>query len=234
MDKTGGLVTNSTPNLKLPSMDELKPIGDIIEQKQIDKVNKLAEALENAKGVFESYGGSTVGLQKQIVDLAKAYDTTGDTASLASAGMALVGQQMQALGENGAAAKAGAVMAALGQIVLGFASASKVAGETEGPWGWIAWLGAGLAALVTTISTVQSFSQGGIINGGSVAGDQMLARVNAGEMILNGSQQQKLFNTLDSNGAIGGGFNGGEVDFKISGSVLKGVLRNYDNKTSIL
>ena len=234
LDKTGGLVTNSTPNLKLPSMNELKPIGDIIEQDQIDKINKLAEALENAKGVFESYGGDTVGLQNQILDLAKAYKTTGDATSLAGAGMALVGQQMQALGENGAAAKAGAMIAAIGQIVLGFASASKLAGETEGPWGWIAWLGAGLAALATTISTVQSFSQGGIINGGSVAGDQMLARVNAGEMILNGSQQQKLFNTLDSNGAIGGGFNGGEVDFKISGSVLKGVLRNYDNKTSIL
>ena len=233
LDKTGGLVTNSTPNLKLPSMDELKPIGDIIEQDQIDEINKLAEALENAKGVFESYGGDTVGLQNQILDLAKAYKTTGDATSLAGAGMALVGQQMQALGENGAAAKAGAMMAAIGQIVLGFASASKLAGEL-GPLGWVAWLGAGLAALSTTISTVQSFSQGGIINGGSVAGDQMLARVNAGEMILNGSQQQKLFNTLDSNGAIGGGFNGGEVDFKISGSVLKGVLRNYDNKTSIL
>ena len=232
LDKTGGLVTEK-PNLKLPSMDELKPLGDIIEQKQIDKINELAEALENAKGVFESYGGSTVDLQNQIVDLAKAYKTTGDATSLAGAGMALVGQQMQALGENGAAAKAGAMMAAIGQIVLGFASASKLAGEL-GPLGWVAWLGAGLAALSTTISTVQSFSQGGIINGGSVAGDQMFARVNAGEMILNGSQQQKLFNTLDSNGAIGGGFNGGEVDFKISGSVLKGVLRNYDNKTSIL
>lgn len=232
MDKTGGLFTEK-PNLKLPSMDELKPLGDIIEQDQIDKINELAEALENAKGVFESYGGSTVGLQNQIVDLAKAYKTTGDATSLAGAGMALVGQQMQALGENGAAAKAGAMMAAIGQIVLGFASASKLAGEL-GPLGWVAWLGAGLAALSTTISTVQSFSQGGIINGGSVAGDHMFARVNAGEMILNGSQQQKLFNTLDSNGAIGGGFNGGEVDFKISGSVLKGVLRNYDNKTSIL
>lgn len=52
-------------------------------------------------------------------------------------------------------------------------------------------------------------------------------------MILNGSQQKKLFNLLDSNGAIGG-FSGGNVTFEISGSKLKGVLRNYDKKTSIL
>lgn len=221
-----------TPNLSLPTLKDLKPLGDIIDQKQIDKINELAEAMEKARGVFESYGGDTVSLQKQIYDLADAYKLTGDSSSFAGAGMALMGQQMQALGKDGAVAKMGAVMAAIGQLILGYGEATAQAAKL-GPWAWVAFAATGLATLITTISQIQSFSQGGILNGGSVAGDQMLARVNAGEMILNGSQQRKLFNMLDSNGAIGG-FSGGQVEFKINGSTLKGVLRNYDNKMSIL
>ena len=90
----------------------------------------------------------------------------------------------------------------------------------------------GIAASI--YSLVGSFAQGGVIQGASTHGDQLLARVNAGEMILNGSQQAKLFNTLDGGGAIGNNTGGGQVEFKISGSTLKGVLRNYDNKTSVL
>ena len=224
-------LTNA-PNLNLPTLNDLKPLGDIIDQKQIDRINELAEAMENARSVFDSYGGDTVSLQKQIGDLADAYKLTGDSSSFAGAGMALMGQQMQALGKDGAVAKMGAVMAAIGQLILGYGEATTQAAKL-GPWAWIAFAATGLATLITTISQIQSFSQGGILSGGSVAGDQMLARVNAGEMILNGSQQKKLFNMLDSKGAIGG-FNGGQVEFKINGSTLKGVLRNYDNKMSIL
>ena len=50
-------------------------------------------------------------------------------------------------------------------------------------------------------------------------------------MILNGSQQARLFNLLD--GGTGSNMSG-QVEFKISGSALKGVLRNYDNKMSVL
>lgn len=99
---------------------------------------------------------------------------------------------------------------------------------------------AAIATVVATIvgtfasimSTVGAFAGGGIIQGASTHGDQLFARVNAGEMILNGSQQAKLFNMLDGSGAVGGA--SGQVEFKISGSTLKGVLRNYDNKMSVL
>jgi len=58
----------------------------------------------------------------------------------------------------------------------------------------------------------------------------MLARVNAGEMILNPMQQSNLFRALDSGGATGG--MAGKVSFEISGSNLKGTLRNYDKKVN--
>lgn len=45
-------------------------------------------------------------------------------------------------------------------------------------------------------------------------------------MILNGSQQARLFNLLDGAGAVGGA-GMGQVSFKIKGSDLYGSLSNY-------
>ena len=93
-------------------------------------------------------------------------------------------------------------------------------------------IAAGVAAVIAALATISgSFAGGGIIQGANTHGDQLLARVNAGEMILNGSQQARLFNLLD--GGTGSNMSG-QVEFKISGSALKGVLRNYDNKMSVL
>lgn len=93
-------------------------------------------------------------------------------------------------------------------------------------------IAAGVAAVIAALATISgSFADGGIIQGANTHGDQLLARVNAGEMILNGSQQRNLFNLLD--GGTGSNMSG-QVEFKISGSALKGVLRNYDNKMSVL
>lgn len=152
-------------------------------------------------------------------------DTTADKVSG-------IGQSFQALGNvlanfDGAAAKAGAVLAAVGQIVLGFAEASTMAAKL-GPIGWIAWLGAGLAAVATTIATIKGFADGGIIEGSSYHGDRIVARLNAGEMVLNRKQQANLFRALDN--GISSNAGGGKVEFEIKGSTLKGVLKNYDNK----
>lgn len=152
-------------------------------------------------------------------------DTTADKVSG-------IGQSFQALGNvlanfDGAAAKAGAVLAAVGQIVLGFAEASTMAAKL-GPIGWIAWLGAGLAAVATTIATIKGFADGGIIEGSSYHGDRIVARLNAGEMVLNRKQQANLFRALDN--GIASNYGGGKVEFEIKGSTLKGVLKNYDNK----
>lgn len=88
-----------------------------------------------------------------------------------------------------------------------------------------------LSTFNTIFSAVGAYASGGIIQGASTHGDQLFARVNAGEMILNGSQQARLFDILD--GASNNN-SSGQVEFKISGSTLKGVLRNYDNKMSVL
>lgn len=53
-------------------------------------------------------------------------------------------------------------------------------------------------------ATTPRFEQGGIVPGGSFSGDNVIARVNSGEMILNRQQQMNLFKGIN-NGNMGGG-----------------------------
>ncbi|WP_349874724.1 hypothetical protein [Bacteroides cellulosilyticus] len=130
-----------------------------------------------------------------------------------------------------------AVAAAIPQIVAlttakkGEAIASGVASAAQTPF--VGWLlaGAAAAAVVAALASIPSFSTGGIFAGNSTIGDMNLARVNAGEMILNNRQQRNLFNLLNGNGVMGSA-GGGQVEFKIKGKELVGVLANYNNKTA--
>lgn len=90
------------------------------------------------------------------------------------------------------------------------------------PFNLAAILAAG-SALLGIISSLKSsfagqFAGGGVVGGNSYTGDKLWARVNSGEMILNRTQQAALF----------GGGRGGNVNFVIEGSQLKGVLDNYN------
>lgn len=85
---------------------------------------------------------------------------------------------------------------------------------------------AALAGILGMISTAKSafagsYADGGIVGGTSYSGDRLWARVNSGEMILNRNQQAALFN------------GGGQVNFIIEGSQLKGVLENYDKMQNL-
>lgn len=130
-----------------------------------------------------------------------------------------------------------AVAAAIPQILAlttakkGEAIASGVASAAQTPF--VGWLlaGAAAAAVVAALASIPSFSTGGIFAGNSTIGDMNLARVNAGEMILNNRQQRNLFNLLNGNGVMGSA-GGGQVEFKIRGKELVGVLANYNNKTA--
>lgn len=101
----------------------------------------------------------------------------------------------------------------------------------------LAAIGATVAAILSTFASFSSiaaatkFADGGIVGGNSFSGDYNIARVNSGEMILNGSQQRKLFNLLNSNsdGSIGSA-SVPEIKLRVSGSDLVGVWNNYNNR----
>lgn len=216
-------------NLGLQKIDlEVDDDGTIVDTS--DRLKELKETLAN---VTKSMSGECGQMVEQFAQLAEILgDENADSATKAAAGLVTMGEALQKIGGDGMVAKVGAVMAAIGQIILGFATASAQAAAL-GPFGWLAFLGAGLAAVATTISIIKGFAEGGIIEGASHTGDKVLARVNAGEMVLNKRQQSNLFNLLDGNG-IGQNANGGKVEFVIKGSALKGVLNNYNDKMNKL
>lgn len=100
---------------------------------------------------------------------------------------------------------------------------------------------AALASVIATITSViasikgvesQSFADGGIFQGKTTIGDYNLARVNAGEMILNNRQQKHLFNLLNNPTISTSSTDGGNVTFTIHGSDLQGTLTNYNKRVN--
>lgn len=160
----------------------------------------------------------------QVDDFIKSYQAVEDQINdmnnaLAQQKMAynMAGQAAQNFGaalaatENPAAKTAGTVMQAVASIALGFAMASSNANTAGTGWGWLAWLGAGMAAMATTISTIHSltgYAEGGMIKGNSYSGDNIgglvdgsqLVGLNAGEIVLNQAQTSNVANALKGGG----------------------------------
>lgn len=219
MDVRLNLLTDKE-NLENQAQELINPL------KAKEEAEKAAEEAEKERAKQQEERKS-----KQI----EGYQAIGDAASA-------MGQLMSAAGAEGAAAAmqivattANATAQMIPQIMAligakeGEAMANGTASAAALPFpANIAAIASIIATVVGTfasiLSTVGAFAGGGIIQGASTHGDQLLARVNAGEMILNGSQQARLFNLLD--GAVGGA-GMGLVSFKIKGSDLYGSLSNY-------
>ena len=96
----------------------------------------------------------------------------------------------------------------------------------------IASVVATLVGVFASISSIahSGYADGGIIQGKTTVGDWNLARVNGGEMILNSTQQSRLFKMLNNPIVSTQSTDGGNVTFTIHGSDLMGTLNNYNKK----
>ena len=192
------------------SMKELKTVQDNLSNFQDSGITRM---LEDAKALQQILGSKMASDGEKI-----------------GASMVFMSQAIQQLGQDSAAAKAGLILQAIGSIILGFAQATA-ADSKLGVVGWIAAIAAGTAVMISTISQLQSFSQGGIFQGSKTVGDHNLARVNSGEMILTKTQQGNLFRILDNNTAgLGGGV--GVSSVRVKGSDLYLALSNYSKVQS--
>lgn len=149
-----------------------------------------------------------MGVQNALQNIKTITDPTAKGFAAAGASCEALGGALQQLGADSAAAKAGMMMAAIGQLVLSFAQAMTSASSN-----WVTWLAFGIsgtAQLISIIGTMSQFATGGIVGGNQKSGDNVLVRVNSGEMILNAAQQARLFAL--ANGAatqVATGFNQG-------------------------
>lgn len=197
-------------------------------QKSVDGMKEL-QKVKDSLGSFENSG-----ITKMLDDAKALQQILGS--KMASDGekigasMVFMSQAIQQLGQDSAAAKAGLVLQAIGQIILGFAQASAQDSKL-GVIGWVAAIAAGTAVMISTISQLQSFSQGGIFQGSKTVGDHNLARVNSGEMIITKTQQSNLFRLLDNNTAgLGGSV--GVSSVRVRGSDIYLALSNYSKVQS--
>lgn len=102
---------------------------------------------------------------------------------------------------------------------LSKAASDTFAAHAKIPFAGIAIAIGLIASMMAIMSSIKSFASGGIIEGKTTIGDYNLAKVNSGEMILNKSQQNRLFRILNGELSSGEGNNlSGNVEFHIEGS----------------
>ena len=159
--------------------------------------------------------------------LAKEGDDTAKAWQNAASAVGSVGSALQSIEDPGAKV-AGLIAQAVANIAATFAASLK---GTFTPWDWIAAAAAGTATMVSTIiaiksATAGSYANGGVIGGSSYSGDQQVAMVNAGEVILNRAQQGNLAQQL-SDGSGGGGMR----PSWISGEQIYVAMNRYTRRT---
>lgn len=196
----------------------LEGIGNVV-----NSIESLSNALANGADAWTVFMGvvdTATTILQTVGSVMTAVNTITEllgatTAATAAIDTAATSQEVANSGAKVAANSAEAI-----------SSATKEGSKMPFPLN-IAAIAAGIAAVVAGIAMIGSFADGGIIRGNSFHGDNMFARVNAGEMILNNKQQGNLFRLLDGGGVAS---NTGTSTVKIKGSDLYVALKNYGSK----
>lgn len=183
------------------------------------KLKKLKKASEGSTETLKAMGSmfSSIGQMSDDETAAILQGLASITGSIAEAVPAI----MSLVGAKSAEA-----------VANGTAEASKVPFPAN-----IAAIASTVAAIMGVIGTIASvagsFAEGGIISGGSQIGDQMVAKVNSGEMIINGKQQQNLWKAI-STGNLGGNTENhvSVSNVRVKGSDLYLALKNYSKVKS--
>lgn len=114
---------------------------------------------------------------------------------------------------------AGTLAQAIATMAQGYATATAGA-ATLGPWAWIAFAATGLAqlaAMIASVKQVTAFAEGGIVSGPTMALIGEYAGASNNPEIV--APLDKLRSLIEPQGDMAG-----EVDFKIRGRRLVGLL----------
>ena len=201
----------------------------------ISLINGVKSAVDTAMGIKELFGAFEKA--KEAKDALEATTASIQGMTLATQAQVVTDKAAAAASDEKAGANAGEVGTALAAAAASEekagASAKEAISESASSAAKIpviGWIAAGVAIASVAgalISMFGKFATGGIVGGSSKHGDTNLVRANSGEMIMNGTQQKRLWNIIDGKSGIGAGSGGGEVKFKIRGSQLEGTLNNY-------
>lgn len=134
----------------------------------------------------------------EIATSASGLSTVQRNAQGAAQAFNALGQAMMSI-ENPAAKVAGTIAMAIANIAGGMAAMLAAPQSTSQSWGWIALAIAATATMASTIAAIHQatgYAEGGIIKGASYTGDAVPIMANAGEIVLNASQQSNIASQL--------------------------------------
>lgn len=209
-------------------------------------INENANAWEIFMGILQAFESvmSAINAVTEIANMLSSIATGVKTTEAASTLAASTAQKEKIATDTAAVAPTTAQTVAnkaLEASFLDLASAEIFAAHASIPF-----VGVGIATgFISTMLGVQeatkaatmamaAFETGGIIGGNSYHGDKLIARVNSGEMILNGRQQRNLFDAINENRLGGENSNRLYGEVKIKGQDLYIALSNFGKVKSTL
>ena len=209
-------------------------------------INENANAWEIFMGILQAFESvmSAINAVTEIANMLSGISAGVKTAETAATVSASTAQKEKIATDTAAVAPTTAQTVAnkaLEASFLDLASAEIFAAHASIPF-----VGVGIATgFISTMLGVQeatkaatmamaAFETGGIIGGNSYHGDKLIARVNSGEMILNGRQQRNLFDAINENRLGGENSNRLYGEVKIKGQDLYIALSNFGKVKSTL
>lgn len=208
---TGGVATAPTDikkgiagGLKPEDMPKiLSPLQQI--NMEIEHTRELME-MAPTKDAYTQMAEHLKDLQQQQRDFTNGGKNAENSWKAAAQAVGQVGQAMAGI-ENPVAKVMGTIAQAIAQIVLGYGTATAQAAE-YGPWVWAGFAAGATAQMIAMISSIHSatgYANGGIVDGNSYTGDNVgPVMLDAGELILNRSQQGAIAAQLQTADAGGG------------------------------
>ena len=167
------------------------------EQMLADRAAYLARQAEQEQQLRETLRGSLEGALGGVTGLLGQVDAgwAQTVTRFISGGMQVVQSVLQIIQSIQTLTQTLQTMKAISTIGPLFSPASFMTGGGMGV----------LGAILQRGGVVDGYAGGGVFKGGRTTGDHVLARVNAGEMVLTRTDQSRLLSSMRAGGAAGGG-----------------------------
>lgn len=196
-------------------------------------VDSIVSFIETIQHITDLIGGLTAA--KQALGIVTDSMTASEIGEAAAAeGVAAADASKVVADTEAATASAAKTAAAKAEesAMLDLAAANIFAAHSYIPFagvgiasGLVTTMMAEMAAVHASALGLQALAGGGIVQGSTTIGDRVIARLNAGEMVLNQRQQSRLFDLIDHGNVYGDGISTSTV--RVKGSDLYLALKNY-------
>ena len=213
-----------------------------------DSWRTVGDRMNEAESGFERFGivlqqtMSTIQMVSSILDIINTVtkwftaSTIASTTAQTSSNVAQTQKMANDAASVGPATAATTALKLQEAAYIDMAAAAMFAAHASIPFAGVGIASGMISTMMGVLTSVKAeskllaaFENGGIVGGNSWHGDNLQVRVNSGEMIINKSQQNKLWKLINNGGQLGGYT---EVNFKVKGTDLVGVLNNYNSKKS--